>query len=118
MLVAVPRELPISSVGEGIFSFLFAALLILVFTCALTIIPATLVICLSERFRMRSFLFFGCAGAAIGVLSRILALRPTDMSLQPVDWLFLVAGFAAGLAYWFVAGRYAGGDCHLPANTP
>ena len=110
MLAAAPGKPHDFSVGEGIFSFLLAALLILVFTCALTFIPSILVIWLSERFRIRSIFFYGCVGAAIGVLGRILILRPTGLSLDAVDWIFLVAGFAAGAAYWHVAGKHTGGD--------
>ncbi|MGA2999665.1 hypothetical protein [Bradyrhizobium sp.] len=36
--------------------------------------------------------------------------QPSRFSL-----LFVVAGFAAGSAYWLVAGKYAGADC--PASS-
>ena len=86
--------------------------LVFVFTCVLTGIPAALAIWLSRRFRIRSLLFFGCVGAAIGALSQSLLLR----SFFPLSWLFVVAGFAAGLAYWHVAGKYAGCDGDLPGG--
>ena len=103
-------------VGSSI-ALLFPLLLIFVVTCLLTGIPAAAAIWLSERFRIRSMLFFGCIGAAIGLLSQNLLLQPAAVWLPRVGWLFLVAGFAAGVTYWFVAGKYAGGDRHLPGNT-
>jgi hypothetical protein len=46
----------------GSLMLLFPAVLIFVVTCVLTGIPAALVIWLSEKFGIRSILFFGCAG--------------------------------------------------------
>jgi hypothetical protein len=95
------------SAGAAV-ALLFPAVLIFIITCLLTGIPAAVAIWLSEKFRIRSVLFFGCVGAVIGGLSQNLLLRalmpPTSVSL-----LFVVAGLAAGLAYWFVAGKSAGG---------
>ena len=109
--------LVISAVAPGgIFSFrfagsaialLFPAVLIFIITCLLTGIPAAVAIWLSEKFRIRSVLFFGCFGAAIGGLSQNLLLRGL-MPPPSVSLLFVVAGLAAGLAYWFVAGKRAG----------
>ena len=117
--------LVISAVASGgIFSFrfagsaialLFPAVLIFIITCLLTGIPAAVVIWLSEKFRIRSVLFFGFVGAAIGGLSQNLLLRalmpPSSESLLfvVIGMVFVVAGMAAGLAYWFVAGKSAGG---------
>ena len=96
----------INSIGTGLFFFVVAPAIILAITCALTGIPAALVVWLSERLRMRSLLFFGCAGVAIGVLSQGILFR----SFSAATWLFVMLGFLAGLDYWFVAGRYAGDD--------
>jgi hypothetical protein len=111
--------LVVSAVASGgIFSFRFAgsavalvfpAVLIFIITCLLTGIPAAVVIWLSEKFRICSVLFFGCVGAAIGGLSQNLLLRAL-MPPPSVNLLFVVAGLAAGLAYWFVAGKRAGGS--------
>ena len=79
-------------------------LLIFAVTCVLTAIPAALTIWLSRRFQIRSFLFFACSGAAIGVLAQGFLFQ----SISLVSWLFVAAGSAAGLIYWFVAGRHAG----------
>lgn len=73
--------------------------------------PAVLAIWLSEKFRLRSFLFFGGAGFAIGgsipfVLYVVLeGLTPAaPIAGSP----FALAGLAAGLTYWLVAGKHAG----------
>jgi hypothetical protein len=78
---------------------------------SLTIIPALAVIVVGEVARIRSWLYYmvggGLALAAIPLLARldqgeVLALPPAAV------WqLFATAGFAAGLAYWLIAGRTA-----------
>ena len=87
------------------------------FTCLLTGIPAAVVIWISEGIGIRSILFFGGMGAAIGGLVPSLLVGTSILWLSAGGWLFLVAGFAAGVAYWFVAGKYAGGDRRLPSNA-
>jgi hypothetical protein len=78
---------------------------ILVFTCLLTAIPGALVVWISEVSRIRSALFFGCAGGAIGALSQTIAFQ----SLDPFSAaLFALAGFPAGLTYWHIAVKPAG----------
>ncbi len=57
--------------------------LIWLVTCALTGIPAALVIFLSERLRIQSVLFFIFVGGAIGVLIAVLLFR-SFISLSPV----------------------------------
>jgi hypothetical protein len=71
----------------------------------LTAIPAVIVVGLTERFRVRSLLFYVCSAGVTGGLSQILFARSFDRV-----WLFVLAGGAAGLSYWYVAGRHAGGD--------
>jgi hypothetical protein len=95
--------------GGGL-ALLFLALLIFVITCVLTGIPAALVIWLSEKFRVRSIWFFGCAGTITGVLGA--GLLEVSFGRWPSSsvWLFVVAGFVAGIAYWRIAGRHAGRD--------
>ncbi len=83
--------------------------LIFLVICLLTAIPAAIVIWISEKFRIREITFFGCTGTAIGAVSVELiwqAFGPRGPTGVPV--LFAMAGLAAGLAYWRVAGRYAG----------
>lgn len=104
-------------VGPRLTSTITAALIalpvLLILTCLLTGIPAVMTIWLSERFRIRSWLFFGCAGGAIGALSQTLLFR----SFASVSWFFVLVGFFAGLDYWFVAGRYTGHDRALADKT-
>jgi hypothetical protein len=97
----------------GVFALLLPSLLVLVITCALTGIPAALVIWLTEKFRIRSFLFYGCAGGAIGILGQTLLFR----SFSIFTWLFVAAGFLAGFDYWYVAGRHAGGEPASPVTA-
>lgn len=103
----------LSSISDGISTgsmrdvqaFAYIAGGIFVFTSVLSGIPAAIVIWLSERFKVRSILFFGCAGAVIGFLSErvVFGLWPSILSA-----LFVAAGFGAGAAYWWIAGRQAG----------
>ena len=102
----------------GVTALLIPALLFFVVTCLLTGIPAAAIVWLSEKFQIRAIWFFGCAGAAIGALSVELLLRGMGATLpETVDLLFASGGLVAGLVYWHVAGRYAGGGCPLPGNT-
>ena len=91
----------------GAVALSMTALLFFIITCALTAIPSAAVIWLSERFQIRSVLFFGCGGAVIGALSQTLLLR----TFVSFSWLFVLAGCLAGKSYWHVAGKHAGHDC-------
>jgi hypothetical protein len=104
IVVTAPGGL--SNFADGVFAVLLPSLLVLVITCAMTGVPAALVIWLTEKFRIRSFLFYGCAGGTIGILSQTLLFR----SFSIFAWLFVAAGFLAGFDYWYVAGRHAGGE--------
>jgi len=80
----------------------------LVFTaaCAMTAFPAMFLISLSIDLQTRLLLFYGVAGSLLGALCISLLVR----SLAVWFWicpLFALAGLAAGLTYWFVAGRHA-----------
>ena len=76
----------------------------LVLTCLFTGLPAAFLIWFAELLRIRSKLFYVCGGAAIGALSGALIFR----AVPQLSVLFVVAGSIAGIAYWSVAGRYAG----------
>jgi hypothetical protein len=97
--------LKVSVVGLGT-----TAPIIFISTVVLTALPAALVIWLSEKFRVRSILFFGCAGVAIGLLIHNVVLRALATNPRGVGWPFLVYGLAAGLVYWSIAGRDAGSE--------
>jgi len=86
---------------------LIPSAVVFVITCLLTAIPAAVVIWLSEEFRIRSVMFFGCAGAAIGALSISLLVRSPAVWTSGAGGLFLVAGLIAGLTYSFVDREFA-----------
>jgi hypothetical protein len=103
----------IASAGDvgGILAAAFPLFLVFPVICVLTSIPAAIVIWVSEKFRIRAIGFFGSAAAGIGGASVELLSRMFGRSgPASVNLLFAVAGLAAGLVYWRVAGRYAGCD--------
>jgi hypothetical protein len=64
---------------------------ILIFTCLLTAIPAALVVWISEVSRIRSALFFGFAGGAIGHCAKLsyfnrFSSPPPGFLLRPDLW--------------------------------
>ena len=89
----------------ALFLLLWAFLII----CLITAIPAAVVIWLTEKLGIRSMLFYAGCGAVIGGLSASLFLG-VSLAMHLSGWIFPLAGFAAGVAYWFVAGRYARQD--------
>ncbi|MBR1213460.1 hypothetical protein [Bradyrhizobium sp. JYMT SZCCT0180] len=104
--------------GGDIVAFASASIVALVlmvwvflFICLLTGLPAAIVIWASEKYRIRAIAFFGSAGAVIGTLSvELLRQGPGSRWPAGVNLLFAIAGVAAGLVYWRVAGRHAGCD--------
>jgi hypothetical protein len=102
---------------DGSRVLLFSALVIFVITCVLTGIPAALVIWLSEKFRLRSILFFECAGAVTGALGQGVLMGTFTRWPSSSVWLFVVAGFVAGMAYWWIAGRHAGRGREVSGNS-
>lgn len=91
-------------------ALLFPAVLVFVVTGVLTGIPAAVIIWSSEKFRIRSIVFFGSAGAVIGGVSQILLQRVFTsgrIDMKP-SLVFAMAGLAAGLTYWLVSGKHAG----------
>jgi hypothetical protein len=100
-----PGDRSMAVTGEGLLASLIFFPLILILTCLLTAIPAALVIWLSERSRMRSALFFGCAGGAIGALSQTIVFLSFYV---PAAVVFVPAGLVAGLTYWHIAARPVG----------
>jgi hypothetical protein len=102
-----PGDRSMAVTGEGLLAGLIFFPLILILTCLLTAIPAALVIWLSERSRMRSALFFGCAGGAIGALSQTIVFLSFYV---PAAVVFVPAGLVAGLTYWHIVARPAGGE--------
>ena len=79
------------------------------------LLPAALVVTISEVVRMRSFIYYGVGGALVALAS----YYGSDISVQlenttdvpPVANAFQLAaaaGILGGLAYWLIAGRNAG----------
>src|SRR5690242_9581942 len=99
----------------SIFLMILPTVLIFLVTCLLTAIPAAVTVWLSERFRIRSIVFFGLAGAVIGGASAYFLSGGTSTQPPQLSPLFVSAGLAAGLAYWSVAGRHAGRE---QSSTP
>ena len=94
----------------GTLFFIVVAPLIFIIVSLLSGLPAAILISLSEMLRVRSVLFFIASGSAIGALSQFAFSRGFWPQFPAFSQLFIAAGAAAGIAYWFVAGKYAGGD--------
>ncbi|HEX9323349.1 MAG TPA: hypothetical protein VF913_14715 [Xanthobacteraceae bacterium] len=73
------------------------------------LIPAMLLIAIAEGFRLRSVLFYGFAGGAIGLILYLGSdeLYRAEQAVRESE-LFAASGIAAGLTYWALAGRKAG----------
>jgi len=102
----------LNQLARGTALLLLPGLLVFLVTCVLTGFPAAAVIWLSERYAIRSVWFFAGAGAVIGALGQLVLAGLLSRTGPPTFFpsLFVVAGFVAGLAYWRVAGRHAGGE--------
>ncbi|HEY7228772.1 MAG TPA: hypothetical protein VH558_00205 [Pseudolabrys sp.] len=85
------------------------------FVGAVAILPAAVVILISEAANLRSFIYYGVCGALVALVSYYLS----DISVQlenttdvpPVAnalQLAAAAGIIGGLVYWLIAGRNAG----------
>ena len=96
-------------------SFFIVSFFATSFVGAVAILPATLLIVISEAARLRSFLFYGVGGALVGLasyygsdisvrLENTTDVPPVANALQ----LAAAAGIIGGLVYWLVAGRNAG----------
>lgn len=95
--------------------FFFAAFFATSLVGAVALLPAVLVIVVSEAARMRSFIYYGVGGALVALASYYgsdISIRlenttdvpPVNNALQ----LAAAAGIIGGLAYWLIAGRNAG----------
>jgi hypothetical protein len=96
-------------------SFFIVSFFATSFVGAVAIMPAALLIVISEAARLRSFLFYGVGGALVGLasyygsdisvrLENTTDVPPVANALQ----LAAAAGIIGGLVYWLVAGRNAG----------
>lgn len=96
-------------------SFFIVSFFATSFVGAVAILPAALLVIISEAARLRSFLFYGVGGALVGLASyygsdiSVRLENTTDM--PPVTnalQLAAAAGIIGGLVYWLIAGRNAG----------
>jgi hypothetical protein len=96
-------------------SFFIVSFFATSFVGAVAILPAALLIVVSEAARLRSFLYYGVAGALVGLasyygsdismrLENTTDVAPVANALQ----IAAAAGIIGGLAYWLIAGRNAG----------
>ena len=86
--------------GLLVLGLLWSWLVYFVFIAIFTAAPAALFLWLVSNLRVRYLALFVAFGAFLGWLAQ-LAFNPRGALEIPL--LFLVAGGAAGLAYWFVA---------------
>lgn len=99
------------------FAFLWFAFFTTSFAFALTFFPALALIAIAEIFDIRSILYYGFGGLAIGALayfgthdSITLQLENTT-DLSPVAFsrtMIAGSGIIGGFVYWLLAGRNAG----------
>jgi hypothetical protein len=96
-------------------SFFVVAFFATSFVGAAATFPALVLIVFAEAARMRSLLYYGVAGAAVGLaayfgsdvssrLENTTDVVPVGHALQ----LAAAAGIIGGLVYWLIAGRKAG----------
>jgi H+/Cl- antiporter ClcA len=96
-------------------SFFIVSFFATSFVGAVALMPAALLIVISEAARLRSFLFYCVGGALVGLasyygsdisvrLENTTDVPPVANALQ----LAAAAGIIGGLVYWLVAGRNAG----------
>jgi hypothetical protein len=118
ILMGIASDGDVTILVGGVTAAIIPLLLTFLVICLLTGTPAAIVIWVSEKFRIRAITFFGSAGAAIGTVS-VELLRQGLGPRWPagVNLLFAIAGLAAGLVYWHIAGKYAGGD-RVSAGCP
>jgi hypothetical protein len=96
-------------------SFFIVSFFATSFVGAVAILPAAVLIVVSEAARWRSFLYYGVGGALVALasyygsdisvrLENTTDVTPVTNALQ----LAAAAGIIGGLVYWLIAGRNAG----------
>jgi hypothetical protein len=84
--------------------------LVTFFISGFALLPAMLVIAISEGFRLRSVIFWALAGCLIGLFCYYGMAGFFEVSRGPRRAFEVIAGagIVAGLVYWALAGRKAG----------
>jgi phosphotransferase system glucose/maltose/N-acetylglucosamine-specific IIC component len=96
-------------------SFFIVSFFATSFVGAVAMLPALVVIIISEAARLRNFLYYGVGGALVGLasyygsdisvrLENTTDVAPVGNTLQ----LAAAAGIVGGVVYWLIAGRNAG----------
>ena len=102
-----------------------------IFVSGFALLPAMLVVLITEAFYIRSLLAYALGGAIVG-LACYLGLVPFDPNTLQFDGIIrrhleimTGAGIVGGVIYWAIAGRSAGAwraprnvPPHLPPNLP
>ena len=85
-----------------------------IFVSGFALVPAMLVVAITEAFYIRRALTYALGGAAVG-LACYLGLLPFDPATMHFDGIvrseleiMTGAGIVAGMVYWIIAGRNAG----------
>ena len=101
---------PVERVSFFIVSFFATS-----FVGAVAMAPAFVLIVLAEAARIRSFIYYGVAGALVGLASyfgsSISVRLENTTDVPPVEHalqLAAAAGIIGGVVYWLIAGRRAG----------
>jgi hypothetical protein len=94
-----------------------------IFVSGFALLPALIVVLITEAFYIRSVLAYALGGALVG-LACYLGLIPFDPQTMRFDGIvrrhleiMTGAGIVAGLIYWMIAGRNAGA-WRLPRRQP
>jgi hypothetical protein len=103
------EEGPIVGPHSMVFSIPFVALFVSYFA----FLPALVAILLSETFGWRDWLAYALAGAGIALIDMAFFFNTSDSGNRAVHdpWFWAVmigGGIVGGMAYWLVAGRFAG----------
>jgi phosphotransferase system glucose/maltose/N-acetylglucosamine-specific IIC component len=96
-------------------SFFIVSFFATSFVGAVAMLPALVVVIISEAARLRNFLYYGVGGALVGLasyygsdisvrLENTTDVAPVGNALQ----LAAAAGIVGGIVYWLIAGRNAG----------
>ena len=93
-----------------------------IFVSGFALLPAMIVVLLTEAFSIRGILAYAVGGAICGrgLLSRPDSVRPGTMHFEGIVRRHLEimtgAGVVAGFVYWLIAGRNAGAWRKAPAD--
>jgi hypothetical protein len=95
-----------------------------IFVSGFALLPALIVVLVTEAFYIRSALAYALGGAAVG-LACYLGLVPFDPATMRFDGIvrrhleiMTGAGIVGGLVYWLIAGRNAGAWREPPRDSP